>query len=103
MDEKKLSTQMLDSKKKKKKKKNGANGGRRKGSKATFPFHLNPIISFHGTLSFLFCACIAEQPPFSITGIRDVSLMDLVKWMTGSSQIPPLGFSKKFMVEFVHG
>ena len=93
MDEKKLSTQMLDSKKKKKKK----NGGRRKGSKVIFPFHLNPIIPFHDTLSFLFCACIAEQPPFSITGIEDVSLMDLVKWMTGSSQIPPLGFPKKFM------
>ena len=28
--------------------------------------------------------------------------MDLVKWMTGSSQIPPLGFPKKVMVEFVH-
>lgn len=67
------------------------------------PLHLNPIIPFYDTLSFLFCACIAQHPPFSITGIEDVSLMDLVKWMTGSSQIPPLGFPKEFMVEFVHG
>ena len=29
--------------------------------------------------------------------------MDLIKWMTGASQIPPLGFPKKFTVEFVHG
>ncbi|KAJ7381358.1 hypothetical protein OS493_001485 [Desmophyllum pertusum] len=36
-------------------------------------------------------------------GIEGVSVMDLVKWMTGSSQIPPLGFPKKFTVEFVHG
>lgn len=53
-------------------------------------------------MSFLSCACIPKQPPFLITGIEGVSLMDLVRWMTGSSQIPPLGFPK-FMVEFVHG
>ena len=81
----------------------GVNGGRRGGSKAPFPSHLNLIIPFYDALSFLPCACIAEQPPFLITGIEGVSLMDLVKGMTGSSQIPPLGFPKKFTVEFVHG
>ena len=29
--------------------------------------------------------------------------MDFVKWMTGSTQIPPLGFPKKFTLEIVHG
>ena len=29
--------------------------------------------------------------------------MDIVKWMTGSTQILPLGFPKKFTLEFVHG
>lgn len=28
--------------------------------------------------------------------------MDLIKWMAGASQIPPLGFPKKFTVKFVH-
>ena len=40
---------------------------------------------------------------FFITGIEGVTLMDIVKWMTGSTQILPLGFPKKFTLEFVHG
>ena len=30
-------------------------------------------------------------------------MKDFIKWMTGSKTIPPLGFPKKFSVQFVHG
>lgn len=51
----------------------------------------------------MYYECISKKLYFLTSGIEGVTLMDLVKWMTGSSQIPPLGFPKKFTVEFVHG
>ncbi|PFX16159.1 hypothetical protein AWC38_SpisGene19587 [Stylophora pistillata] len=36
-------------------------------------------------------------------GVNGITLKDFVKWMTGSPQIPPMGFPKKFTFEFVHG
>ena len=33
----------------------------------------------------------------------DVSIPSLLKWLTGSRDVPPLGFPKKFSLDFVHG
>ena len=32
-----------------------------------------------------------------------LQLRDFLKWLTGSYEIPPLGFPKRFSVTFVHG
>ena len=35
--------------------------------------------------------------------IEDLQLTDFLKWLTGASQLPPLGFLKKYGIKFVHG
>jgi hypothetical protein len=37
------------------------------------------------------------------SGIDGLTMKDFIKWMTGSKTMPPLGFPKKFTVQFVHG
>ena len=37
------------------------------------------------------------------TEIEDLQLADFLKWLTGTSQLPPLGFPEKFGIKFVHG
>ncbi|PFX14627.1 hypothetical protein AWC38_SpisGene21201 [Stylophora pistillata] len=37
------------------------------------------------------------------SGVNGMTVKYFVKWMTGSSQIPPIGFPKNFTLEFVHG
>ena len=32
-----------------------------------------------------------------------VQLKDFVKWLTGSCEVPPLGFPKMFGISFIHG
>ena len=34
--------------------------------------------------------------------IEDLQLTDFLKWLTGASQLPPLGFPKKYGIKFVH-
>ena len=36
-------------------------------------------------------------------GIEALEMCDILMWMTGSSEVPPLGFSKKFELQFIHG
>ena len=33
----------------------------------------------------------------------DLTINDLIKWMTGTKTVPVLGFPKKFSITFVHG
>ena len=33
----------------------------------------------------------------------DLTMNDLVKWMTGTKTVPVLGFPKTFSITFVHG
>lgn len=35
--------------------------------------------------------------------LLDCSVSSLLKWLTGSSHVPPLGFPKPLTVEFLHG
>lgn len=37
------------------------------------------------------------------TSTTNFQLRDFIKWLTGSYNIPPLGFPKRFSVKFVHG
>lgn len=36
-------------------------------------------------------------------GVEGLETRDVLKWMTGSGEVPPLGFPKKFEVKFLHG
>ena len=33
----------------------------------------------------------------------DLTINDLIKWMTGTKTVPVLGFPKKFSITFIHG
>jgi hypothetical protein len=35
--------------------------------------------------------------------IEGLETDEVLKWMTGSSEVPPLGFPKKFEIKFLHG
>lgn len=37
------------------------------------------------------------------TVIQNLQITDFIKWLTGTGEVPPLGFPKKFSVTFVHG
>ena len=49
-----------------------------------------PDVSQHKTFKF-------------ILDTANVMLKDFIKWLTGTPTIPPLGFPKKFSIQFVHG
>ena len=45
-------------------------------------------------ISNLFC-CFTEIP--------DLSVENVLKWLTGTKRVPPLAFSKKIQCKFLHG
>ena len=37
------------------------------------------------------------------TDIENLQLEDFVKWLSGTREVPPLGYPKKLSAQFVHG
>ena len=37
------------------------------------------------------------------TAVENLNFKEFITWFSGTSQLPPLGFPKKFRIAFVHG
>ena len=55
--------------------------------------------------SFQLVAVVTHLPGdnANVYSAGDLTINDLVKWMTGTKTVPVLGFPKKFSITFVHG
>lgn len=57
------------------------------------------ICNIHSTLLHTTTKIIS----FYLIEIADLHVGDLLKWVTGSFNFPPLGFAKKIKCQFLHG